>query len=1677
MSITTPYPIAIGASRVGPNLDNISNISTHRIYSVKVYEEDDLVRDFVPCAVGSVTGLWDRVSETFYAPPRGAYRGENPATNRLYIVSDYDIVSASPACSMYDDVAVGSNVVASVASSIVSDTMIANCTGWRLSTNGVACDSGTGNSVSYTHQAGFDVLEWLFATASNKVTFAAGAGGTVSTTGGWYAAGSNVTVTATPDAGFTFASWTGNVPEAQRYQATLSFPAAEPVAASAAFYARGSRFIDITTRGYAGSVPLTNFPVLVRLSEGITGFDYTMCRPDGADLLFLGADGRVLKHEIDTWNTNGTSFVWVCVPELTATTTLRLYFSAPDASAPGFTTDGSTWAPANFRGVWHFAAISPAGVTPDSTASGLDSTAYKPTVSTGRVDGIVGNCVLNSDDATTQVDKTGFLTANYNALAIGSTFTLSGWCRHRKNAANGWERLFSRKKGWQDSDGFEIELTNGSKVEMGVRGAAQNPQVKVPTPDISLGDWYHVSFVYKNDKLDAYVNGVRKVSNAGIVPATDNGLGLAFGSNPDNSVTTYKGCFDEFRLLDAVASADWVRAEHDTVADPAFNDYSAVGTLSTSLQVVGRPADYGIADPAYGLHEDRVEDGEYTCSVSPWVAAGEGVRYLCTGWRRYGIDRGTLAETLLDSGSSNGLTYTHTDIERLEWYFTNQYFVAVTAGSGGTVSTTGNWYTAGSGVTVTAIPDAGAAFAYWTGNVPEAQRYQATLSFPTAEPVTAAAVFGQTYHVRTDGDDSADGLSWATAKQTIEAAVAAAGGAGTIILSNGVHNVTSFWVEVTQPLTITSLNGPAVTSLKAACAAFNPTQRRVMRVNHAGALISGLGMVSAYTHDSAYAQPDAVNACALRIDAGTVTNCWILGSKGLDNSGGVDMRGGLLTHCVVANNTAHRTSNNPSEGKAGGIRLQAGTVQSCVITNNSACDLGAGLRITGGIVRDSLIAANRFRDNTSGYMQGAGVYMSGGTLERCTVVSNHWAKNGGGLYLAGSSATVRNCQFAGNRSFYDGAGVYLSSGNLRNVTVTGNRVVYEGANGLYQSGGAVSGAIVYGNGERVYQIEARNIVKTDGTFDYSCTWPAVEGTGNVAADPLFADAAAGDYRLLPGSPALDAAAVLDDVTDDLNGTARPQNGAPDMGAFERIPGTGPLTCGFTATPEEGLAPVTATLAAFADGADADLTWFGWDFDNDGIIDAAGSDKQAVSHTFGPGFHSVALTVSNASGQAATFVGVNVIRAGSATSYVSLDGSHTPPFDTWAKAATNLQDAVDAVWAWDGAVPASVWITNGNYYIPIFWVQVEKPIALRSVNGPAETVLRAACPGWRFRRVLRVNHSGAFISGLTLRDGDVYGNYAADSDNAGPGALRLVAGVVSNCVIRNNNGADNSGAVELRAGGLLTHCKIFNNQATRNGNTGVGLGGGVWVRGGVMRDCIVTNNQANLYGGGVWMSDGSVERCRIEGNTSGYSGVTGRHGGGIYLAGGSATACEIVNNRAYGYGGGAYFCKRTAAPWSSGAGALRNSLVTGNRSFETKPQNGHGLFLTDSISRLENVTVVDNSHGVDGSGIYLANGNMTNSIAWFNGTNDLHKTGGTVGHSCWSGATAADGNTGANPRFKDRARGNYRLTTGSPCVNTGVNYLWTRDDLDLEGNPRILFNVCDMGAYENTTLSRTLLIVR
>jgi hypothetical protein len=60
-----------------------------------------------------------------------------------------------------------------------------------------------------------------------------------------------------------------------------------------------------------------------------------------------------------------------------------------------------------------------------------------------------------------------------------------------------------------------------------------------------------------------------------------------------------------------------------------------------------------------------------------------------------------------------------------------------------------------------------------------------------------------------------------------------------------------------------------------------------------------------------------------------------------------------------------------------------------------------------------------------------------------------------------------------------------------------------------------------------------------------------DGGANQSGDPQFLDAAAGDFRLAPTSPAIDAG-IADDVigATDRAGASRFQLAAPDLGAFE-----------------------------------------------------------------------------------------------------------------------------------------------------------------------------------------------------------------------------------------------------------------------------------------------------------------------------------------------------------------------------------------------------------------------------------------------------------------------------------------------------------------------------------------------
>jgi hypothetical protein len=56
-------------------------------------------------------------------------------------------------------------------------------------------------------------------------------------------------------------------------------------------------------------------------------------------------------------------------------------------------------------------------------------------------------------------------------------------------------------------------------------------------------------------------------------------------------------------------------------------------------------------------------------------------------------------------------------------------------------------------------------------------------------------------------------------------------------------------------------------------------------------------------------------------------------------------------------------------------------------------------------------------------------------------------------------------------------------------------------------------------------------------------------SGNVVGDPLFVDAANGDFRLQSGSPAINNGINVG-LTKDYVGMTVPQGTAPDIGAYE-----------------------------------------------------------------------------------------------------------------------------------------------------------------------------------------------------------------------------------------------------------------------------------------------------------------------------------------------------------------------------------------------------------------------------------------------------------------------------------------------------------------------------------------------
>lgn len=564
----------------------------------------------------------------------------------------------------------------------------------------------------------------------------------------------------------------------------------------------------------------------------------------------------------------------------------------------------------------------------------------------------------------------------------------------------------------------------------------------------------------------------------------------------------------------------------------------------------------------------------------------------------------------------------------------------------------------------------------------------------------------------------------------------------------------------------------------------------------------------------------------------------------------------------------------------GGVYLSGGTLQNSLITgckgDASVTIYGRGVYITGGgIVSNCSIIGN----SDAKYGVGAAIWQSG-TLKNSTISRNtspYYVAGGVYLYYGG---LVRNCLITRNSTRGPG-GVYFNwGGTVENCTISRNTATSGGGGapggGVGGSGGTIKNSIIYFN-------TATDLTWGDNwggslTYSYVCTTPAVGGTSNITDDPLLKDAANDNYRLLPGSPCIDAGQSNSWMAGakDLDGNDRIIGATVDIGAYEFK--VGDLMCTFLADSTEGFDPHTVVFTGYVSGTNLTGLCYLWDVDNNGSIDYEGPTVSVVTNTYTSGVFSVSLTVTNAVGESNTYVRASYITVGPATSYVDVAcASPAFPYASWVTAATNIQDAVNA--GVDGTI---VLVTNGTYEVSS-QVSITKGVTVQSVKGADVTTIKAMADV----RSVYIKHLDAAVDGFTLTKDS--------AQDYGGGAYIAYGGTLRNCIIKNNKKNTSYGnAVTLAYGGIVSNCTIAGN--TNTYTSGAYPGGVYLLVGGMLRNCLIADNSTAAGGaGGVYISSaGTVESCTIGGNRSSKNDATAV-GGLSILTGGTVRNCIIYFN--------------------------------------------------------------------------------------------------------------------------------------------------------------------------------------
>ena len=345
-----------------------------------------------------------------------------------------------------------------------------------------------------------------------------------------------------------------------------------------------SRAVRFEVAGYSGTSALTDFPVLVRLSPSrIPGFSYgDFYLRNGRDMVFLDAAGNLVPHEIDTWNTEGESLVWVKLPSMTNGTVFSMCYRSPMTDV--LVDPGTPWT--KYTGVWHLGETEDGDTDlADSTPNGLTGWAHARSLAApnGKIGG--ARRVAQSTGSSGSHGQIVVADTAAHALDVGTSFSFSLWMNPQ--AAADYVYIATRKDtdykaawGVQASDHTSYRTLRMWSDEVG----KNKPNIaqyfttdRLPADASGLDTWYHIAVTYAGTTATIYIDGQSVGSIAlhglpSVDPDFDNivfgGCGTGYGA--------FNGYMDEIRYAPSTLSATWIAADYASQSDTNFISSSAV---------------------------------------------------------------------------------------------------------------------------------------------------------------------------------------------------------------------------------------------------------------------------------------------------------------------------------------------------------------------------------------------------------------------------------------------------------------------------------------------------------------------------------------------------------------------------------------------------------------------------------------------------------------------------------------------------------------------------------------------------------------------------------------------------------------------------------------------------------------------------------------------------------------------------------------------------------------------------------------------------------------------------------------------------------------------------------------------------------------------------------------------